>query len=456
MTLLIRGSPMAFRFVSSRFLKANTAFPAFCRGKIPSELRWAVLSLSLLAGLSFAIPHAIAQTDSQTPDQGNAGAQAEAVDQDFLNWVEAFKREARAKGISQEILDSSFKDIAPVKRVIELDRRQPEFSLTFWTYLNRSVNDARVKKAQELMVQHARLLSEVERKYGVQARFLVSFWGLESNFGSNTGGFKVIPALATLAHDARRADFFRTQLINALQIIDNGDIASSRMTGSWAGAMGQVQFIPSTFLGHAVDADGDGRRDLWNSMPDIFSSAANFLSNLGWNDSETWGREVKLPPGFDLELIGFQTKKTVGDWQALGVRRADGRNLPVANVEGSLVLPAGHKGPAFLVYGNFRATLKWNNSIFYAIAVGHLADRIEGKGRLLAKAPANDKPLLRAEIQEIQTLLNRLGYDVGRPDGVAGRQTRSGIKAFQRRSTIPADGYADISLLERLRAAVAN
>lgn len=266
----------------------------------------------------------------------------------------------------------------------------------------------------------------------------------------------MISALTTLAYDARRSDFFRGQLLGALQIIDNGDIATSQMTGSWAGAMGQVQFIPSTFLGHAVDADGDERRDLWNSLPDIFSSAANFLSNLGWNDQETWGREVTLPAGFDLELVGFQTKKPIKSWQALGVRRADGRNLPQADVEGSLVLPAGHKGPAFLVYGNFRATLKWNNSIFYAIAVGHLADRIEGKGKLLAKAPANDKPLLRAEIKEIQALLNRLGYEVGAPDGVAGRQTRAGIKAFQRKSAIPADGYADVELLDRLRSAAAN
>lgn len=445
---------MAFRFVSAGFLRTNAGFPALGDGVTAPNAKRAAFSICLAAGLAFAIPQAPAQTTTQA--QTPAPTQSDAIDQDFLNWLEDFKREARAKGISQEVLDSSFKDVAPVERVIELDRRQPEFSLTFWTYLNRSVNEARVKKAQELMAKHAGLLSQVEKKYGVQARFLVSFWGLESNFGSNTGGFKVIPALATLAHDARRSDFFRGQLLGALQIIDKGDIAPERMTGSWAGAMGQVQFIPSTFLGHAVDADGDGRRDLWNSMPDIFSSAANFLSNLGWTDSETWGREVTLPAGFDLELIGFDTRKPIADWQALGVRRADGRNLPQANVEGSLVLPAGHKGPAFLVYGNFRATLKWNNSIFYAIAVGHLADRIQGKGKLLAKVPENDKALLRTEIQEIQRLLNSLGYDVGRPDGVPGRQTRAGIKNFQRKAAIPADGYADIGLLERLRAAAAN
>lgn len=388
--------------------------------------------------------------------QAQAGNQSQTASDSFSAWLEDFKREARAKGISQSVLDSSFAGVQPVARVIELDRRQPEFSLTFWTYLNRAVNEKRVQKARELMAKHAGVLREAERKYGVQARFLVSFWGLESNFGSNTGGFSVISALATLAHDPRRNDFFRGQLLDALTIIDNGDIAPEQMSGSWAGAMGQVQFIPSTFLGHAVDADGDGRRDLWNSLPDVFNSAANFLSNLGWDDSETWGREVKLPAGFDLELVGFGTKKPIGEWQALGIRRADGRDLPRATIEGSIVLPAGHKGPAFLVYGNFRATLKWNNSILYAIAVGHLADRIAGKGKLLTEAPANDTPLRRSEIEEIQKLLNQLGHDVGKPDGVAGRQTRAGIKAFQRRFEMPADGYPDVTLLQRLRREAAG
>lgn len=441
---------MAFRFV-----RAAAAVTTRCNRMICPLLSIALLGSTLLTlSASDTIAQAVAQNTTTESNSAAPGRQSE--DQAFQAWLAEFKQEARAKGISQEVLDTSFKDIAPVKRVVELDRKQPEFSLTFWTYLNRSVNDARVKKAQDLMAEHADLLTQVEKKYGVQARFLVSFWGLESNFGSNTGGFKVISALTTLAYDARRSEFFRGQLMGALQIIDNGDIATSQMTGSWAGAMGQVQFIPSTFLGHAVDGDGDGRRDLWKSLPDIFSSAANFLSNLGWDDNETWGREVKLPAGFDLELVGFQTQKPVTAWQALGIRRADGRNLPIAEVEGSILLPAGHKGPAFLVYGNFRATLKWNNSIFYAIAVGHLADRIEGKGPFLAKAPLNDKPLLRDEIKEIQALLNRLGYDVGKPDGVPGRQTRAGIKAFQRKSTIPADGYADIDLLERLRLATTN
>lgn len=411
------------------------------------------LRLALTAaflGASLIIPGpsgAQAQTAAEP-----ANAQNQTADDGFAAWLEDLKREARARGISQAVLDSSLNDVRPVPRVIELDRRQPEFTLTFWTYLNRAVNEKRVERARQLMTRHASLLRDAERRYGVQARFLVSFWGLESNFGSNTGGFSVVSALATLAHDPRRAAFFRGQLLDALTIIDNGDIAPAQMSGSWAGAMGQVQFIPSTFLGHAVDADGDGRRDLWNSLPDVFNSAANFLSNLGWDDSETWGREVKLPAGFDLELVGFGQKRPIGEWQALGVRRADGRDLPRAAIEGSILLPAGHKGPAFLVYGNFRATLKWNNSILYAIAVGHLADRIAGKGRLLTKAPENETPLRRSEIEEIQRLLNQLGHDVGNPDGVAGRQTRAGIKAFQRRFGMPADGYPDTTLLERLRS----
>jgi membrane-bound lytic murein transglycosylase B len=385
-----------------------------------------------------------------------SGARAETSSEDFSAWLAEFKREAQAKGISPQVLDTAFQGVEPLPRVIELDRRQPEFTLTFWNYLNRSVDQARVDKARSLMAEHAKLLQDVERKHGVQARFLVSFWGLESNFGTHTGGFPVVSALTTLAFDARRSEFFRTQLLGALTIIDNGDIVPAQMTGSWAGAMGQVQFIPSTFLAYAVDGDGDGRRDLWHSHPDIFSSAANFLKNIGWNDRETWGREITLPAGFDLELVGLQTRKPIGDWQKLGVRRADGRDLPQGSVEGSIVLPAGYKGPAFLVYGNFRATLKWNNSILYAIAVGHLADRIDGGGELLSKAPAEEAPLRRSEIEEIQTLLNQLGHDVGTPDGVPGQQTRAGIKAFQRRSEMPADGYPDSDLLERLRAAKAG
>ncbi|WP_282608306.1 lytic murein transglycosylase [Pelagibius sp. Alg239-R121] len=432
------------------FGRALTKLPSLRAGLTSRLLGSAFLGLSLLPLAGLQTVGTSAQAQTQTQDQ------APATDQNFSVWLAALKQEALSKGISQGVLDSALKEVEPLARVIELDRRQPEFTLTFWTYLNRAVNEKRVEKARGLMAKHASLLAKTEKKYGVQARFLVSFWGLESNFGSHTGGFSVITALTTLAYDERRSAFFRAQLLDALKIIDSGDIAPAQMSGSWAGAMGQVQFIPSTFRGHAVDADGDGRRDLWNSHPDIFASAANFLSNLGWDDSETWGREVRLPSNFDLELVGFEHKKPIGDWQKMGVRRADGRDLPSAAIEGSLVLPSGHKGPAFLVYGNFRATLKWNNSILYAIAVGHLADRIAGKGKLLTEAPENETPLRRSEIEEIQALLNRLGHDVGKPDGVAGRQTRAGIKAFQRKSEMPADGYPDSDLLKRLRSAAAS
>ncbi|HAJ22444.1 MAG TPA: lytic murein transglycosylase, partial [Rhodospirillaceae bacterium] len=275
-----------------------------------------------------------------------------------------------ARGLKQSTLDAALNGIAPIERVLELDKRQPEFTRTFWGYLDSFITEDRIKRGKKLLVTHADLLQRVARQYGVQPRFLVSFWGMETNFGDYTGGFPVISSVATLAHDDRRAEFFRAELFHALTILDQGHIGVKDMNGSWAGAMGQVQFMPSTFTGYAVDGNGDGHKDIWTNLPDIFSSAANYLSEIGWDDTETWGREVRLPEGFDLDLVDLKAPKPISEWQALGVRRADGRDLPQADVDGAIVLPAGVKGPAFLVYGNFNAIMTWNRSIYYALAVG--------------------------------------------------------------------------------------
>ena len=266
--------------------------------------------------------------------------------------------------------------IEPIPRVIELDRSQPEVTITFAQYIERVVPESRVAKGRELLAAHRELIAPIGRKYGVPPRFIVALWGIETNFGQYLGGFPVIGALATLAHDGRRSAYFRQELLNALRILEDGHITPEAMVGSWAGAMGQSQFMPSSFVQYAVDYDGDGRRDIWSTQGDVFASAANYLAQAGWRAGETWGRLVQLPPGFDPALAGLEVTKTLADWRALGLRRADGGDLPRAGMSGSVVLPGGEGGPAYLVYGNYRTIMRWNRSFYFATAVGELADRI--------------------------------------------------------------------------------
>ena len=370
--------------------------------------------------------------------------------ENFSSWLIELRQEARANGISEATLHEALDNLEPIPRVIELDRRQPEFVQTFWRYLDARVSEKRIERGRNLLKTHKELFDTIEMRYGVQPRFLVAFWGLETNFGDYLGSFSVIGSLATLAHDPRRSDFFRAELLAALSIIDDGHISAANMLGSWAGAMGQPQFMPSTFVRFAVDGNGDGRRDIWHTLPDVFSSAANFLSESGWQGDKTWGREVSIPSDFDLNLTGRQVKKTLAAWQVLGVRKINGENLPRVNIKASVILPAGHNGPAFLVYNNFHTILRWNRSDFYAIAVGHLADRIIGKESLMTVRPVSEQPLSRSQVEKIQELLAAKGYDPGPVDGVIGSQTRQSIKEFQRAAKLPADGHPTAELLEKL------
>ena len=369
----------------------------------------------------------------------------------FEAWLEAFKQDARRAGISESTLTDAFEGVEPIERVIELDRRQPEFTQTFWRYMNRAVTPGRVERGRKLLAKHRRLLRRIERRFGVQPHFLVAFWGLETNFGSLLGSQPVIGALATLAYDDRRSAFFRSELLAALKIVEAGHKRPSDMKGSWAGAMGQLQFMPSTFVAHAVDGDGDGRVDIWDSYPDSFASAANYLRNLDWRGKERWGREVRLPKDFDYALADLAVEKPVSKWQALGVRRANGRALPRSKMTGSIILPAGADGPAFLVYQNFRAILQWNRSVLYALAVGYLSDRVAGLGQLRTRPPAEEQRLRREEVEEMQRLLLALGFDPGEPDGIAGSRTRSAVRAYQLEAKLPADGYPTVALLKGLR-----
>lgn len=293
-------------------------------------------------------------------------------------WLDGVRTEARGRGIAQPVLDVALGGIEPIPRVIELDRRQPEFTLTFAQYIERVVPAARVEKGRRAYADNRTLLDEVGAKIGVQPRFVVALWGIETDFGRVTGGFNVVNALATLAFDGRRSSYFRKELFDALHILDEGHIDAPNMMGSWAGAMGQAQFMPSSFVNFAVDYDGDGRRDIWTTRADVFGSAANYLKRVGWKDDQTWGREVRLPAGFDEALAKSNAIKKTADWQAMGVRNRDGSDLPARQLDAQIVIPDGIQGRAFMVYDNYRAILRWNRSHYFALAVGLLSDRIGG------------------------------------------------------------------------------
>lgn len=378
-------------------------------------------------------------------------AQAQS-DVPFDQWLVELRAEALRKGISATTLDAALTGLEVIPRVIELDRRQPEFTWTFRDYMSKMVNDQRIEKGRAKLAENAQLLNEIGAKYGIQPRFLVAFWGLETDFGRLAEGyFPTIAALATLAHDGRRSAFFREQLFAALKIIDQGHITPERMKGSWAGAMGHFQFIPTTFAAYAQDYDGDGKRDIWGNQADAYASAANFLTKSGWKDSEIWGREVKLPKNFDFNLAGLEVKKPLSEWQTLGVRRVGGQNLPVADVQASVVAPAGAVGPAFLVYNNFRTIMIWNRSIYYAIAVGHLADRLVRLPALTTLGSKGSRGLTFIEGQELQRRLTDLGFDTGGVDGVVGPKSREAIRDFQRSAGLTPDGHPSVELLDAVR-----
>lgn len=372
--------------------------------------------------------------------------------QPFDIWLKGFRAEAARAGVNDAVLDKVLGSVTPIPRVLELDKRQPEFMLTLWRYMEIYVPDSRVVKGKEMLKKHAALLSEIEKKYGVPPRFLVAFWGVETDFGRNFGAFHMLSSVATLAHDARRADFFKKQFLSAIKLVARGDVPID-VKSSWAGAMGNMQFIPTTFEAYAVDRDGDGRRDLWNSLPDAFASASNYLKRVGWNPDYTWGREVSLPKEFDWSSAGLQEKKPLTDWQKLGVRKVGGGDLSSKDIQASLLLPAGAAGPAFLVYSNYRTIMRWNASQLYAIAVGHLADRFIGLPPLSVKKPANAQMLRYADISEMQRLLTQLGFNTGGIDGRAGPMTRGAIRNFQKINRLAADAHPTFGLLERLRTA---
>jgi len=309
----------------------------------------------------------------------------------FTQYVIQLKKEALAQGFNKNLIKTSFAHVKFHERAVKADRKQPETVETLDTYLPKRVPSWKVKKARELYTKHQHILTKIGRNYNVQPRFIVALWGLETNFGKFTGGYNVISALSTLAYEGRREAFFKKQLWAALTILDENHISISNMKGSWAGAMGQNQFMPTSFLAYAVDGDGDGKKDIWNNKIDVFSSMANYLQKEGWNDELTWGRQVQLPKNFDTSLAipkntgnrknwlkaWSSTEKTLAQWQALGIRRTDGTNLPNVNIKAALVFPDDEKGRAYLAYNNYKSLMHWNLSYYFVSSVGHLSDRIK-------------------------------------------------------------------------------
>lgn len=371
---------------------------------------------------------------------------------DFAGWVAALRAEARAAGIGEATLDATLANVRYLPRVIELDRAQPEFTRTVWDYLDSAASPARVSRGLGKLAQHRAEADTAAARHGVPATIVAAIWGLESNYGAHYGDIPTIDALATLGFEGRRGSWARGQLLAALKIVQNGDIDRGHMVGSWAGAMGQTQFLPSVFLAHAVDADGDGRRDIWGSMADVMASTANFLAHSGWQRDQPWGVEVRLPPGFDVGRADTEKRPAV-EWAAEGIRSAAGDGdapLPPF-AESTLLLPAGARGPVFLVGPNFRAILRYNNSVSYALGVGLLAQRLEGGPGVLAPWPRDLQALTRSQVLALQDGLNARGFDSGAPDGLMGPATREGLKRYQRSLGLPADGYPTLELLQRLQ-----
>ena len=374
-----------------------------------------------------------------------------AANRAFQRWVEGFKPRARAAGIRQPVLDASLRGIQYNADVISRDRNQSEFTKQIWEYLDSAVSETRVRNGRAALRDNARVLAEIEARYGVEAEVVTAVWGLESAYGSFRGNTPIIEALATLAFDGRRGRFFEQQLIAALKIIQAGDVRPDQMTGSWAGAMGHTQFIPTSYLAYAQDFRGDGRRDIWSDDPtDALASTAAYLARFGWTKGQPWGVEVVLPRDFDYSLTGERIKRSPVEWAAMGVRNTRGGRVP-NHGRASILLPAGAQGAAFMIFNNFHVIERYNTADAYVIGVGHLSDRLAGGPALRADWPRSDRNLRFSEKQEMQRLLTRRGYNTQGVDGIIGPNTIQAIRGFQRSVGMVPDGYASYEILRRLR-----
>lgn len=382
---------------------------------------------------------------------GKSTLEQETLSQTFEEWKQAFKSIALQNGIHSNTYNNTLGSITSDPEILKLDSSQPEFTRNIWDYLDNAISKSRLRNGNKLLKRHKSLFERIEVEYGVQRETIVAIWAMESDFGRNYGSKSVVRSLATLAHDGKRAEFAQTELLNALSIIQNHNIKSKNLVGSWAGAMGQAQFMPSSYLKYAVDYDGDGKIDLWKSLPDVFASIANFLSESGWRKGEDWGVEVRLPKDFDWKLNTSAYELRFLQWKQLGVNSINARAFPYIQRLASLFIPAGRYGPVFLVTHNFHTIKRYNNSSSYALGVAQLSRLLGGGESIQTAWPREDKALSFYEIEEIQLRLSLRGHDPGPNDGKMGSKTREAIRTWQLEQGLAGDGYANHKLLEQLR-----
>lgn len=403
--------------------------------------------------ICLALP--VAAQSPNTSETEAVGTEMESAEmasaQGFADWLTGFRPRAEAAGIAPEVLERALADVRFDPKILERDRNQSEFTKTIWDYLDTAVSADRIANGKAALARHDAVLRRIEAEFGVDRHVVAAIWGLESAYGSFRGDTPTIGALATLAYDARRAAFFEEQLIAALRIVANGDVRPEAMRGSWAGAMGHTQFMPTSWWDHAVDFDGDGRRDVWGDDPtDALASAAAYLRHWGWTTGAVWGLEVRLPEGFDYDQTTERVRKPVADWAALGVEPMAGGDLPDHGLA-SVLLPGGARGAAFLIFSNFQVIERYNTADAYVIAVGHLADRLRGGPAIVADWPRDLRALTRDERIELQERLGAAGFDPKGVDGRIGPNTIAAVKAFQRANGMLPDGYASLEILNRLR-----
>lgn len=378
-------------------------------------------------------------------------ARCPAPVEDFGQWLQAFRGVAVANGIPPAVAERALAGVRRNTTIEEKDSFQPEFERPVWDYLASAVSDTRVSRGRALLEQNRPMLQRVQAEFGVQPEYVVAIWGIESSFGAVTGGYNILESLANLGFSGRRRQFGCAELMAALRFLASTNTPPSRLVGSWAGATGQTQFLPSTILRYGIDFDRSGGVDLWTSLADIFASTANHLTRANWVPGQPWGIEVDLPADFDWMQARPDHRKSIDYWRTQGVKRVNGKSLPALSGDLAVLVPAGHRGPAFLITDNFRAIMQYNFSTSYALAVGVLADRVAGRPGVSANWPVDQKPLTRGERMELQERLLNRGYPIGTLDGVVGRQTRIALQAYQRDIAVPADGFATQDLLRRLR-----
>ena len=418
-----------------------------------SGLRLIVLALAYVLSIAFMMAAYGTPAQPDTPQASvpvSASAPAAPEDSKFTQFIHDFREAALAAAITPETYDAAMGQISRNQRVSDLNLNQPEFANPVWTYLDTAASAQRVTDGRALLVGNAAILAPIEAKYGVPKEILVSIWGNESDYGRSMGRFNMFEALATLAYDGPRADYARPQLIAALKMMQQQKFAASAMTSSWAGAFGQTQFVPTTFLNEAVDGDGDGKIDMWFSVADALASTANVISNAGWKNGKPWGFEVALPKDFSYENADLDKTFAVATWKKRGVKTMTGDALGASDEPASIYLPAGARGPAFLVFPNFKTILKYNNAASYALAVCLLADQLKGAPAVLASWPRDLQMLSRDERIAMQTSLAKLGFDIGKVDGLLGGKARAAMRAWQKAHNIPADGYPTEDLLTRV------